>query len=207
MLSCGGCGHLRRHSCGARFVDDHDAPEAAGEVSFERAGGVSGGLPLDYLLVVVGAACAGRHTDLDPRDGVGRGVQLPVAVTGQPMPRGIGARDLHGCGAGVVRVRGSRGEPARRAGAAQQAGSQDPSHAVDVTQPTAVLIEQRRQFRGVGLKLLMKTPDVSNELLGQLHPDPVWAGARAESTQRSGGADRGRRGWCAAGHQIAQQHV
>ena len=40
------------------------------------------------------------------RDGVDRGVQLPVSVAGQPVLGGIGAGDLEG-GGGVVRVRRS----------------------------------------------------------------------------------------------------
>jgi hypothetical protein len=96
---------LRRCSYGAGFVGDHDAPEVSGEVSFERTGGVSRWFSFGDLLVVVGAAGAGGHADLDHRDGVERGVQLPVSVTGEPMPRGISALDLDGRGAGVIRVR------------------------------------------------------------------------------------------------------
>lgn len=68
-----------------------------------------------------------RASDLDHGDGVDRGVQLAVSVAGERVPRGIGACDLDRRGAGVVRVRGGRGEPARRAAAAQQTGSEDRS--------------------------------------------------------------------------------
>ena len=47
------------------------------------------------------------------------------------MPGGISARDLDGRGAGVIRVRRRRGEPARGAGAAEQTGGEDRSDAVD----------------------------------------------------------------------------
>jgi hypothetical protein len=40
------------------FVGDYGAPEVSGEVSFECTGGMSWGLPLGDLLVVVGAAGA-----------------------------------------------------------------------------------------------------------------------------------------------------
>ena len=42
---------------------------------------------------------------------------------------------------------------------------------------------------------------------GKFHPDPVRAGAGAESTQRTGGAGRCQRGRCAASHQLTQQRV
>jgi hypothetical protein len=38
---------------------------------------------------------------------------MPVPVAGQPVPGRVSARNPDGCGAGVVRVRGGRGGPAR----------------------------------------------------------------------------------------------
>jgi hypothetical protein len=104
-LSRGSCRSFRRRACGVGFVGQHDAPEVCGEVSFERPRGVARWFALGDFLVVVRAAGAGRHPDLDYRDRVDRGVQLPVSVAGQPVLGGIGAGDLDGGGAGVVRVR------------------------------------------------------------------------------------------------------
>src|SRR5271163_3281685 len=112
----------------------------SGKVTLERTGGASGGFALGNLLVVIDAAGARGHPDLDHRDGVERRVQLPVPVTRQPVTRGISARNLNGCGAGVVRVCGGRGKPARGAGAAQQTGGQDSSDAVDLAKRGAVFV-------------------------------------------------------------------
>ena len=62
-------------------------------------------------------------------------------------------------------------------------------------------------LRGVGGELFVETPDVGDEVLGQLHPNPIRAGARAKSAQRADGAEGGQRGRCAAGHQLTQQGV
>lgn len=77
---------------GALFVDNHDPPEVCGEVSFQTSTGAARGLAFGDLLVVVGAAQAAGHPDLDHRHRVDLGVQLPVPVAREAVPVGVGSR-------------------------------------------------------------------------------------------------------------------
>jgi len=147
-----------------------------------------------------------RASDLDHGDGVDRGVQLAVSVAGQRVPRGIGACDLDRRGAGVVRVRGGRGEPARRAAAAQQTGSEDRSDAsisrntVPCSSRSAVI------FAALAASCSSKRRTSAMSSFA-LHTNPVRAGAGTKCAPRTGGADSGQGGRCAAGHQLTQQRV
>src|SRR5687768_13283086 len=104
-------------------VGDHDPPDDVGQMSFQaahgRAWGCSGGDPA----VVIGAASAGGHADLDHGDGVDGSVELPVSVTAEPMYLTVGAGDLDRRGAVVGGVGGCGREPCRRTGASDQPSS------------------------------------------------------------------------------------
>lgn len=72
LLSSRPVGFFLALSAAAPFVGEHDAPHVIGQVALEAAGRCTGTLALGDLLVVVAAAGAGGHPDLDHRDGVER---------------------------------------------------------------------------------------------------------------------------------------
>ncbi|EME55782.1 putative transposase for insertion sequence element [Rhodococcus ruber BKS 20-38] len=155
------------------FVGEHDAPDMIGQVTFKGAPRSCGLFALGDLLVVVGASRAGGHPDLHHRDGVERTVELSVAVTGESVPVGIGAGDLHRRRPVVVR-KGRRGREAiGPAGAADQPGRSDRADAVDLAQTGAVLVEGRGHLLLVRGELGVEAPDVGDQVPAQPDPHPV----------------------------------
>ena len=105
----------------------------------------------------------------------------------------FGAGDLDGGGA-VVGGIGCRGrKPAQVAGTAEDAGGQHRADAVDLPQPSGVLVEQPG---GLGLivgKLLVDPANIADQFPAQLNPHPLSSAARPKHTQRCGSLGRGQR--------------
>ena len=84
------------------LVGDHGPPDMVGQAPFQASPGLPRGLTLGDLSSVVEVSAASGRPDLGDRDGVQRGVELPITRPGQPVAGLVGPGYLDRCGACVV---------------------------------------------------------------------------------------------------------